>query len=293
VTYRDNTGAVIKTQAVSGVAPSAYRPLYSGDSSLALPAGFAGTATISSDALQPLAAVVNETGPGGQISSYDALAGGGTTLYAPVAIRNWYGGYYTGFGIQNLSSTAGTVNVTYFDNTGKPTTTTASIAANGYLGIYQGTDIPADGAYTATISTPTAGVTLGAIVNEVAPPGTGTARQSTSYNTFAAGAANSNLGLVTNASADGWSTGLGIMNTGAATTTVTVAYYDAATGNPVGAPQSQSLAADAFWGLYQPTGGLTVAGTRATAVVTTSAGGQVAVICNESGANSFMSYGGQ
>jgi hypothetical protein len=72
-----------------------------------------------------------------------------------------------------------------------------------------------------------------------------------------------------------------------------VAYYDAATGNPVGAPQSQSLAADAFWGLYQPTGGLTVAGTRATAVVTTSAGGQVAVICNESGANSFMSYGGQ
>ena len=46
------------------------------------------------------------------------------------------------------------------------------------------------------------------------------------------------------------------------------------------------------WGLYQPTGGLPN-GTRASAVVTTSGGGQVAVICNESNATSFMSYSGQ
>jgi hypothetical protein len=91
---------------------------------------------------------------------------------------------------------------------------------------------------------------------------------------------------------DGWSTGEGIMNTGSASTTVTVTYYDTATGAQLGSPVSQALAADAFWGLYQPSGGL-AAGQRASAVVTTASGGQVAVVCNESNATTFMSYSGQ
>ena len=82
------------------------------------------------------------------------------------------------------------------------------------------------------------------------------------------------------------------MNTGTATTTVTVNYIDTSTGAPVGSPQTLSLAPNAFWGLYQPTGGLP-SGTRATAVITTSSGGQVAAICNESSATTFMSYDGQ
>jgi hypothetical protein len=71
-----------------------------------------------------------------------------------------------------------------------------------------------------------------------------------------------------------------------------VSYYDAATGGLIGSPQAQVVAPHAFWGLYQPTGGLP-AGSRATAVVTTSSGGQVAVICNESSPTTFMSYNGQ
>jgi hypothetical protein len=82
------------------------------------------------------------------------------------------------------------------------------------------------------------------------------------------------------------------MNTGTASTAVQVSYYDSATGAITGAPQTQVLAPHAFWGLYQPSGGLP-AGTRATAVVTTSSGGQVAVICNESSSTTFMSYVGQ
>ena len=74
-------------------------------------------------------------------------------------------------------------------------------------------------------------------------------------------------------------------------TTVTVTYYDTASGAAVGTPQSLSLQPNAFWGLYQPAGGLPN-GVRAGAVVTTS-GGQVAVICNESNGTSFMSYVGQ
>ena len=82
------------------------------------------------------------------------------------------------------------------------------------------------------------------------------------------------------------------MNTGAVGVSVTVTYYDIATGAAVGTPQTHPLAPNAFWGLYQPTGGLP-SGTRATAVITTSPVQSVAVICNESNATTFMSYGGQ
>jgi hypothetical protein len=292
ITYRDGGGIVVKTQTVTGLEAHAYQALYSGDTTLALPSGFAGTATITSSS-QVLGAIVNETGPGGQFSSYDAVPPSGSTpLTAPVALNNAYGGYYTGMGIQNTSLSAGTVSVTYYDASGTATAKTFPIAAYGSLGVYQGsaTDGPPPGAYTAVIQSST--LTLAAIVNEVAPAGTGTARQSTSYNTFSAGSSSLHLPLVENAGSDPWNTGLGIMNTGTASTTVQVVYYDAITGSPVGTAQTQVLASHAFWGLYQPTGGLPT-GKRATAVVTTSSGGQVAVICNESSSTIFMSYDGQ
>jgi hypothetical protein len=286
VTYRDGSGSIVKSQTTPGVAAGAYLGLFSGDAALALPSGFAGTATITSSA-GALAAVVNETGPGGQFSSYDAVPSGSTSLFAPAALRNAYGGYNTGMGIQNTTGTAGTVTINYYDSNGAATTSTASIAANGYLGVYQGTDIAADGAYTARI---TASVAIAAIVNEVAPSTT-SAQQSTAYNTFASGSATLHLPLVESAGSDGWSTGEGIMNTGSTATIVTVTYYDTVSGAAVGTPQSLSLQPNAFWGLYQPAGGLPT-GVRASAVVTTS-GGQVAVICNESNGTSFMSYVGQ
>jgi hypothetical protein len=279
---------VVKTQTVTGLASRAYQALYGGDTALALPNGFAGTATIT--ATQPLGAIVNETGPGGQFSSYDAVPLGSTSLNVPVALNNAYGGYFTGVGIQNTSATAGMVSVTYYDAAGTATAKAFTIAAYGSLGVYQGsaTDGPAVGAYTAVIQST---LPLAAIVNEVAPSST-SAKQSTSYNAFSTGSSALHLPLVENAGSDPWNTGLGIMNTGSASTTVTVSYYDAVSGAPVGTPQALMLAPRAFWGLYQPTGGLPT-GTRATAVVTTSSGGQVAVICNESSPTTFMSYNGQ
>ena len=293
ITYRNGSGGVVRTQAVSGLAAHAYKALYSGDAVLALPSGFAGTATITSSTGQPLGAIVNETGPGGQFSSYDAAASGSTLLNAPVALNNAYGGYYTGMGIQNTSASPDTVSVTYYDALGTPTAPkNFTILGYGSLGVYQGsaTDGPAAGAYTAVIQS--TAVPLAAIVNEVAPAGAGAARQSTSYNTFSVGSANLHLPLVENAGSDPWNTGEGIMNTGTSSTTVQVSYYDTATGAAVGTAQGQSLAPHAFWGLYQPVSGLP-SGTRATAVVTTSSGGQVAVICNESSPTTFMSYDGQ
>lgn len=295
ITYRDTGGAIQGIpQSLTRVAPGAYRGVYSGNSGSGtdakLPAGFAGTATISSDASQPLAAVVNETGPGAQFSSYDAIAAGSTILYAPAALRNAYGGYNTGMGIQNTTATASAVTISYYDSTGTATMNNFNIPANGYLGVYQGTDIPADGSYTAVIRATTTGAALAAIVNEVAP-GAGPAHQSTAYNTSTAGAATIELPLVESAGPDGWSTGEGIMNTGTTATTVTITYYDTTAGTVVGTPQTNTLAVNAFWGVYQPTGGLP-SGTRATAVITNSSGGVVSVITNESNATTFMSYNG-
>jgi len=82
------------------------------------------------------------------------------------------------------------------------------------------------------------------------------------------------------------------MNTGSTAATVTITYYDPTTGAQIGTPAQQTLQPNAFWGAYQPAAGLP-SGQRATAAVTTSAGGQVAVICNESSPSSFMSYAGQ
>ena len=216
---------------------------------------------------------------------------GGTLLNAPVALNNAFGGYYTGMGIQNTSAIAGTVTVTYYDTSGTATAKSFSIPANGSLGVYQGSasDGPAVGAYTAVIQST---LPLAAIVNEVAPSST-SAKQSTSYNAFGAGSATLHLPLVENGGSDPWNTGEGIMNTGTASTTVTVTYYNTGTGAAVGTGATVvALAPHAFWGLYQPTGGLP-SGSRATAVVTTSSGGQVAVICNESSSTTFMSYDGQ
>ena len=286
IVYRDTAGSAVKTQTLVAVPPHSYQPIFSGDPAVGLPAGFAGTATFTSSA-GDIGAVVNETGPGGQFSSYDAVTFGSTVLYAPVALRDAYGGYNTGMAIQNTTGTAGTVTINYYDGSGAATTKSYPIAANGYLGVYQGIDIPVAGANTAKL---TSTVPIASIVNEVAPSTT-SAKQSTAYNTFASGAASAHLPLVESAGSDGWSTGEGIMNTGTAATTVTVTYYDTATGAQIGTPQSLSLQPNAFWDLYQPVGGLPN-GMRASAIVTTAVGGQVAVICNESNATTFMSYNG-
>jgi hypothetical protein len=133
-------------------------------------------------------------------------------------------------------------------------------------------------------------VPIVAIVNEVYTPNPALF---TSYNAAAGGAAAVNLALVENAGSDGWSTGLNIMNTGGGSTAVTVTYFDAATGASLG-QVSSTLAAHAAWGVYQgaaPPAGLPV-GQRASVQVTVAAG-SVAVICNEVGTGTFMSYGGR
>src|SRR5207237_9803628 len=129
--------------------------------------------------------------------------------------------------------------------------------------------------YTGLLTSP---VSIAAIVTQVAPPAVtpdhpvAQTTQSTSYNTFPAGSGTVHLALVENAGSDGWTTGLGVMNTGTALTHVTVTYYDAATANALNVTQQTYLAPSAFYGPYQGAPAPLPPGTRATAVLTTSAG---------------------
>jgi hypothetical protein len=290
ITYRDQAGTVITTKTLAAVPAHAYRDAYSGTAGL--PDGFAGSATITSS--QPLAAIVNEVGPHGQFSSYDTPVGGTNALYAPVMLNGGFGGYYTGIAIRNTTANPGVVSITYYDATGAVAKTVVkAISANGYLGIYQGD--PNDGPPPSTTGysaylTPGDGVFIAAVVNETAPAGAGSGRQFTAYNMFLGGSTVINLPLVENAGSDGWSTGIGIMNTGAVSGNTVVRYFDAGTGAAL-ATKNVSVPGHAFVSVYTPND--LPAGTRASAQLATAPTGPIVAIVNESNATSFMSYGGQ
>jgi hypothetical protein len=84
-----------------------------------LPDGFVGSATITSIESQPLAAVANAVKHGaGMATAYDAIAGGGSTLHIPLVYRD-FGGWNSGFQLQNVGTTTTTVNVTFYQENGR------------------------------------------------------------------------------------------------------------------------------------------------------------------------------
>jgi hypothetical protein len=302
ITYRNPNGTVHQTQTLSGVGSGAYRGIYSGNSGSStdanLPAGFAGTATITSSA-GAIAAVVNEAGPGGQFSSYDAIATGATTLYAPAIINNAYGGFSTAIGFQNVGMAQANLTVSYSGQVGSSSTTQTFVEmfplpAGGSFGDYNGggaaNRILPDGFHgSATI---TSNQPLAAIVNEIAAPAVpgGPVTQSTSYNTFTTGTAAAHLPLIENAGPDGLTTSIGIENVGAGVATVKIDYYNAATGSLL-LERQLMIAPGSFLGVYTPDD-LPTPGTRATAVIRADSA-LLAVIGNEVGPGVFMSYNAQ
>jgi hypothetical protein len=308
VTYHDQSGnpAGIRTRSL---AANAYWGLYQGEAGTPLPQGFAGTAVLTTNPPAPLAMVVNEVNgnasstANGQFLTYVGTASGATTLYAPVAFNNAYGGYATGMGIENVGASAATVTITYSGQVGSATATQTftesfTVPAGGYVGDYNGrTDanpvvnpLPDQFHGSATI---TSTQPLVEIVNEIQKgqvPGT-------SYNTFASGSSVVRLPLVENG-LNGFSTGMAVENVGSGTATVTITYADPSTGNQVGTSSASplTLAPGQFAGIYQGPGGDggVPSGTRATATLTASGTGvQLAVIVNQRSTSSFMSYNSQ
>ena len=206
-------------------------------------------------------------------------------------------------GIQNIGSSSAAVTITILRQVaGSPATQTNTesfaVPPGGYVGDYNGrTDadpvanpLPDQFHGSATIA---GSEPLVAIVNETQNgqiPGT-------SYNTFAAGTRVVHLPLVANG-VNGFNTGFGVENVGSGTATVTITYADASTGSPVGSSSASplTLAPGQFAGIYQGPGGDggVPSGTRATATLSASeTGAQLAVIVNQVGPASFMSYTSQ
>jgi hypothetical protein len=308
VTYHDQAGIVAGTRTRT-LAANANWGLYQGEAGTPLPQGFAGTAVLTTNPPQPLAMVVNEVDGNpsstayGQFLTYVGTGSGATTLYAPVAFNNAYGGYATGMGIENVGASTATVTITYSGQVGSATTIRTftesfTVPAGGYVGDYNGrTDanpvanpLPDQFHGSATI---TSTQPLVEIVNEIQVgqvPGT-------SYNTFASGTILVRLPLVEN-DLKGFSTGLAVENVGSGTATVTITYADPSTGNQVGTSNASplTLAPGQFAGIYQGPGGDrgVPSGTWATAILSaTGTGAQLAVIVNQRSATSFMSYTSQ
>lgn len=140
-----------------------------------LPAGFLGSATVSSDNGQPLVAVVNEVKSGETISlSYDALTGGATTLYAPFIARDaplWEQQWSTGLQVQNLGGATAQVLIEYVSGEGTAVySTTAAIPPGSSVSFdhrQEGVLPLPSGFLGGARLTSTNGVPIGAIVNFV------------------------------------------------------------------------------------------------------------------------------
>jgi hypothetical protein len=300
VTYDKLDGTAIVGPTKS-LAPNAFWGLYQGEAGTPLAAGFAGTATVSTNPPSSLAVIVNEiNSQNGQFLTYTASNTGARTLFAPVILNNAYGGYSTAIGLQNLGSGTAHVAVTY---TGAPGTCTVTgpfcevftMNAGGSKGLYNGggSSNPALTSGFAGSAVIVSDQPLISIVNQVK----GGANFGTSYNTFAGGVPTVNLPLVEN-NYNGFSTGVGIENVGTGSATVAIVYRNVDTGVVVGSGATMTLLPGQYAGVYQGPGGDggVPAGTRATAKLTITnpgGGGKLAVIANQQSATSFMSYSGQ
>lgn len=186
----------------------------------AVSAGFSGAAVISSD--QKVAAIVNVVSPDLSLSfggaAYSGFTAGSHTANLPVIFKNYFN-FNTFFNIQNVSSTAASVTVTYSNGATEGPFTIQPGSARRYDQSANGS-LPNNFFGSATVSSDQDVV---ATLIEVGPT------TLLGYNGFTGGTTNPVFPLV-NTNNFGFATGIGIQNAGASSTTVTVSYTHSAAG---------------------------------------------------------------
>jgi hypothetical protein len=116
VSYKDRNGnAFPAADETVSIKPQATHLFYQA-SNANLPNGFLGGATVTSTGgkLVGAAAFYNSGATAGtaQFHAYNTFSAGGTKLFAPRIVRNYYG-YNSGLSIQNIGTAAGTVKITF------------------------------------------------------------------------------------------------------------------------------------------------------------------------------------
>jgi hypothetical protein len=216
-------------------------------------------------------------------------------LHFPALMNNAFGnpGYTTTVYLQNKSGAAlaaGAITISYYDQTGGGVGTgdSSPALADGAVWVVpqsNGHSFPSGGAGSGRVNT---AVPLVAFVNQEIPGGDGSGYSAlpdpqTGSTVYAPTILNNAYG--------GYTTSLGITNTGLGATTVSITYHQL-DGTAIAGP-SKSLASNAFWGLYQGEAGTPLpANFAGTATVSTSPASSLAVIVNEINSQSgqFLTY---
>lgn len=216
--FYGSAGTVVATvtDTIAANGSNTYFPLDNPDA-VELPAGFAGSAVISSD--QPVAAIVNVIGDNFTAgASAASFSGGATSVSLPLVAKGQVGTYDTWFHVQNTGTADADVTVTY---AGTACTETDTIAPGAAAKFDQASNtcLPAGhvGAATITSNEPVVATLL-----ETTRNNTGLF----AYNGFTSSSAEVAIPLV-QFNNFGFHSGIQIQNVGAASTEITVTYAPA------------------------------------------------------------------
>jgi len=191
----------------------------------ALPAGFVGSATVTSTGGQPIVASVMQVGTGGTkaMLGYNSFSSGATEIKAPLVMAN-NSGFFTGIQVMNVGTAPTDVTIEYGANTQgslAPTAETCLALAVGQ----SCTKLQLNGQWTstyvggATIKN-SAAQNLVAIVNQLSFVGQGTA-----YEGFDPSAASTSVvAPLVMANNSGFFTGIQVQNVGTGNCDIAVAY---------------------------------------------------------------------
>lgn len=234
VTYRDATGAAITAANESAVIGAYSTKIFYQNDNTNLPAGFSGSAVITSTA--PLAVVANNANAGTSVGtagfeSYNGFASsqGATKIFLPKLTVN-YSDYQSSFTIQNAGTVAANMTITYTFGTNTWTKTSGLIQPGAAWSVYLATSsasgIPAGtsgpGSAVVTSSQP-----MVALVTEV--------KSTLGYSVISVGVADGQatdtvLFPKFDSEFSNYNSGIQIQNVGTTTTTVTLTFSKA--GSP-------------------------------------------------------------
>lgn len=217
LTFYDLSGTIVGTPLTDSIAANETKSYYR--STMPVASGFNGSVVISSDV--QIAAMSNLVGLDAasapiSYAAYSGFSGGSTSAYLPTLFKDNYG-YNTFFYVQNTGAASTAVNIAYSDGT---TANIAEIAPGQSVIVSQKTETHAPKVFSATLTSTAAPIAV-TVVEE--------GSTLFSYTGFGSGAVNPLMPLI-NQNNYGYFTGVQIMNTGTASTVVTVSYTPSMSG---------------------------------------------------------------
>ncbi len=122
ITYKDRYGVAVPSATETATIPANTNKVFYQSDNANLPSNFLGSAKVAADdGTSPLAVIANFYNSGtnnttAQIHSYNGFSQGGSKVYAPYIVRNYYG-YNGGISIQNIGTDVTTVRITFMFGT--------------------------------------------------------------------------------------------------------------------------------------------------------------------------------